>query len=110
MSFLIGILIGVIGIIFAAQNPAVVHVEFLAWNINGSLAIIIFLALLAGMLIGVLIFIPAAIHDSKLFSYLKRHNKKLTAELEAHKEALETTQMKLAQKPPVIIERTIIEK
>lgn len=110
MIFFIGILLGIVSVIFAFQNTAVVSVAFLGWQLEGSLAFIILLALVAGMLIFALLTLPAAIKDNMLFSRMARHNRRLAKDLEVHKEKLVEAEVKLEEKPAVIEKTTVIER
>lgn len=103
--FLIGILLGAIVVIFVLQNIASVSVAFLAWRFDGSLAIIVLLAVLAGMIVSWLLAIP----DMLRLSDLRSNNKKLQKDLEVHKQKLAETEGKLSQaETPVITEKTVI--
>ena len=110
MLFLIGILLGIFSVIFAFQNVTPVTVNILQWQLDGSLAFIILLAMAAGMLIFAFLTLPSAFRDSIEFSALQKHNKRLTKELEVHKEILTETQSKLADVASVPQNTVIIEK
>ena len=45
------VLIVAAAVIFSAQNAATVTLKFITWQFSGSLAIVVFLAVLAGMVI-----------------------------------------------------------
>ena len=51
MIFIIGIILGAVVVVFILQNIAPVSVVFLGWNLDGSLSVIVLLAIVAGMLI-----------------------------------------------------------
>ncbi|WP_022852889.1 LapA family protein [Thermodesulfatator atlanticus] len=62
------ILAAVLGIfiaVFAIQNAAPVTVKFLVWQFESSLAVLIIIAILAGMLLVLLISIPGRIKRRK---------------------------------------------
>ena len=104
--FIIGIILGAAVVVFMLQNIAPVAVAFLGWQFEGSLALIVILAVLVGMIISWLLAIP----DMLRLSDLKSHNKKLEKDLELHKQKLSETQGKLSQaETPVIVENTVIE-
>ena len=52
MKFIIGIILGAIAVIFAAQNAETVSYTFLAWDLTAPRAIVILAVLLAGIVIG----------------------------------------------------------
>ncbi len=103
--FIIGTILGAAVVVFMLQNFAPVSVSFLSWHFDGSIAIIVLLAVLAGMIISWLLSLP----DMLRLSDLKSHNKKLQRDLEAHKQKLSETEGKLSQaEAPVVMEKTII--
>lgn len=105
MIFIIGIILGAVVVVFILQNIAPVSVVFLGWNLDGSLAVIVLLAIVAGMLISWLLSIP----DLLRLSDLKSHNKRLQKDLDAHKQELDVTKGKLEQaETPVVVEKTVI--
>ena len=88
---ILGILIGAVSVVFALQNISIITVAFLFWHFDGSLSVILLLAIVAGMLMSVLVSVPEIIKDQmKLRTSYKRekaledeieHYKKLVAEL-----------------------------
>ncbi len=102
--FIIGIILGAGVVVFILQNLASVSVTFLGWQFDGSLAVIVILAVLMGMVISWLLAIP----DMLRLSDLKSHNKKLQKDLDVHKQKLSETEGKLSQAQTPVIEKTII--
>ncbi len=103
--FIIGSILGAAVVVFILQNITPVSVSFLSWQFDGSLAVIVILAVLAGMVISWLLSIP----DMLKISDLKSHNKKLQKDLEIHKQKLSETEGKLSQaETPVVVEKTVI--
>jgi uncharacterized integral membrane protein len=103
MTFIIGIIIGGGLVVFALQNLAPVMVTFFGWNIQGSIAIIVLIAFLAGGLLTLLFSLSAAFTGMINESRLKKHNAKLQKELDDHKQALSEAELKLAAKPDTVI-------
>lgn len=106
MLFIIGLLLGAVVVIFALQNITIITVAFLGWQFEGTLAWILILAALAGVLMSILISLPGIIKDSISLSHLRRHNKKLEEELLKHKELLAKTQENIVN--PIFVEKTTI--
>ncbi len=77
----IALLIAILAVIFALQNTVMVSITFLAWNIHGSLALVLLVTLAAGVVISLLASLPSLVR-SRLTS--RRQKKKLTA-LEAER-------------------------
>ena len=90
--FIVGLILGVIVVIFVLQNVIPVSVVFLGWHFNGSLALILLLAILLGMVISWLLSLPDMLKLSDLMS----HNKRLQKDLEIHRQKLTETEEKLA--------------
>lgn len=84
--FVFGILIGGAAVVFALQNIGVVTVTFFAWQISGSLAVILILAIITGMLTMSLLVLPSSISNSFKQKKLAKEIKKLEEELRKQKE------------------------
>jgi|GEM_PF-1916162 len=78
---IIGLLVGALVIIFAVQNIATVDAVFLTWHFEGSLALILVLAVVAGMIISSLLSLPDSFKKKFQISKLKDTNVKLQDEL-----------------------------
>lgn len=52
VNIVVAIIVVLIVSIFSVQNSAPVSISFLAWQFQASLAIVIFLAMLSGIIIG----------------------------------------------------------
>ena len=88
ISLLAGILLGGIAVIFTLQNVAVVTVVFLGWEFTSSLAVILLLTLLAGIVTALLILVPSLIRDLLYTASLKHQKKALEDELEAYRKTV----------------------
>ena len=86
-SLILGILLGAVSVIFILQNTAFVTVTFLTSHLQGSLALILFLALTAGALITLLILLPSFVKDVFALSEARKQKKALEEELAATKKA-----------------------
>ena len=84
-SFVIGIVLGAIAVIFAFQNVAVVTVSFFAWQLTGSLAIVILGTLLCGIVLTLLFLLPSVIRDEMYMSAIKRQKREAEDELARYK-------------------------
>jgi len=98
ISLILGLIIGALSVIFALQNVFSVTVSFLTWNLTASLALIISIALLLGLVVGILFTLPESIKNSFAISRLSKENKKLVDELEKEK-----------SENPVIVETREVE-
>jgi putative membrane protein len=52
MKFILGIIIGILVIIFMVQNAQVVEIKFLAWTITISRALMVLIVFVFGIFIG----------------------------------------------------------
>lgn len=78
---LLGIALGALSVVFILQNTAIVTVTFITWQLQGSLAVILFLAIASGILITLLILLPSFIGDVLALRTLRRQKKALEDEL-----------------------------
>ncbi len=83
---ILGIVLGAVSVIFALQNVMVITVTFFTWQLQGSLALILLLAILMGVLITLLMVLPESIRNYFKYKNLKKENAKLEEELRKQKE------------------------
>jgi len=76
-----GLMIGALVVIFALQNIFAVTVTFLVWELTTSLALLVAICVLVGLLTGILLSVPESIRNIFVISKLKKENKKLSDEL-----------------------------
>ncbi len=55
MKFILGLIFGIVMVIFIFQNIDVVEINFLFWSISISRALMIFLVLLIGIILGAIL-------------------------------------------------------
>ncbi len=89
------ILAAVLGIfiaLFAIQNAASVTVKFMFWQFQSSLAVVIILAMLAGMLLVFLLSIPGRFKRRKELYDKQKKIKELEKRLQGRKEGPEMSE------------------
>ena len=87
---ILGAILGAVSVVFVLQNITPITVTFFAWHIEGSLALVLFLALASGMLFTILMLVPGFIRDEFRLASLKKRNKQLEAEVaSAHRDTAE---------------------
>lgn len=96
ISLILGLLLGAGVIIFAVQNIATTSVVFLVWEFEGSLALMVVLAIAVGMAISWLLSIPGAFNRRIQISRLKSNNEKLADQLTDTKVKVEEEKSKVA--------------
>ena len=78
---LLGAILGGLSVIFVLQNIIPVTVTFLTWQIEGSLAVILFLAMMSGVFVTLLMLLPGLIRDEFDYSKLKQEKKEVEDDL-----------------------------
>ncbi len=87
MIFLIlGIILGAVAVVFALQNTDIITVSFFAYQFEGSLAFILILTVLMGVLASLLIVLPDSIKNHFRYRRLQSDHTKLGEELRKQKE------------------------
>ena len=86
LLLILGLLIGALSVVFALQNIAVITVTFLAWQVTGSLAVILLVAMVAGMIMSILVSIPEVIKDQRKVKVLEARLAEKEKEIEHYKQ------------------------
>ncbi len=84
--FILGLLLGAVSVIFALQNVAIITVNFFSWQLTGSLALILLVAIASGVIVCVLLLLPEFTNNYFKNRSLKKENKLLAEELRKQKE------------------------
>lgn len=87
---LLGAIIGAFSVVFVAQNTMPISVTFLSWQIEGSLAVVLTITFVGGVLMTALFSIPGLISDWVESSRLRRRIKVLEEDLAKMKNGTET--------------------
>lgn len=72
VALILALLLAIGASIFSSQNAVPVTVAFFRWKFEASLAIVILLSVLCGVLMAVMIFIPMVVKKTWVLSRLKR--------------------------------------
>ena len=72
---------------FVFQNITPVTVTFMTWQMEGSLAVMLFLAMLSGVAITLLLLLPSLVRDQFRTLRLKQKARSLEGEIAQHKAA-----------------------
>lgn len=84
--FILGLILGAFAVVFALQNVTTITITFFAWEMTGSLAILIIMAILSGILITLLIILPESVNNYFKNRKLKKEIAKLEEQLRKQKE------------------------
>ena len=79
------LLIAVVAVIFALQNTMTVTISFLAWEVTGSLSLVLLITLAIGAVIGLLVLAPSTIKTTLAASGHRKRIGVLEKELDEHK-------------------------
>ena len=105
MSILLvlALFIAIIAVIFALQNTAAVTVSFFFWQFHESLALVLLLTVILGVLIGILTILPGSIRSKLRISSQRKKVDALEKALQAEKLQREDAvrQLELLKNPPV---------
>jgi len=84
LAIIVAIVIAIAGVAFATQNSVPATVVFLVWRFDGSLGVIVLLALALGALVAALVSTPAALRANWV---ARRQRKEIDSLKLAHAEA-----------------------
>ncbi|NDJ18144.1 LapA family protein [Myxacorys almedinensis] len=97
---LLALLIAIVAVVFALQNSAPIAVQFLGWQSQDSLALILLLTFTFGVLVGLLISLPPFIKRLRRSSHLKHRLHERDSEIEElHRQLVEARQQLNALPP-----------
>ncbi len=60
---IVALLIAIVAVIFALQNTMTITISFLAWEVTGSLSLVLLVTLAIGVVIGLLFLAPSTIKE-----------------------------------------------
>ena len=97
---IVALIIAIVAVIFALQNTMTITIAFLAWEVTGSLSLVLLITLAIGVVIGLLVLSPSAIKSSLSVSSNRKRIGSLEKELDDHKaKVAELTKPKPATPP-----------
>ncbi len=107
LLILLALLIALLAVVFALQNATMVTITFLAWQFQGSLALLLLLTLAVGFLIGWLAAMPSVVRHRLDKSGLRKQIAALQETLEEERTRLAVVSDQLkedisesAERPP----------
>jgi uncharacterized integral membrane protein len=86
------LIIAILAIIFALQNASIIVISFLAWQFQGSPAMILLLAFVLGSTVSLLLVLPKLVKGSFTISGQKKKIEELQKELESKRKEEATEQ------------------
>ena len=82
---IVALVVAIVAVIFALQNTMTITISFLAWEVTGSLSLVLLVTLAIGALIGLLVLAPSTIKNSLSASSQRKRLGSLEKELDDHK-------------------------
>lgn len=97
LLLIFSLVIALFAILFAIQNTTVTPIRFLFWETEGSLALVLFIALVAGALISYLATAPGQIKQRMTISSQRKRITEVEGQLTSTQEELQGTKEQLQQ-------------
>jgi len=82
---IVALVIAIVAVIFALQNTMPIIISFLAWEVKGSLSLVLLVTLAIGVVIGLLVLAPSTIKNTLAASGHRKRIGLLEKELDEHK-------------------------
>ncbi len=92
---ILALVLALLAVVFALQNTITVTISFLFWQFTGSLALVLLVALAAGMLVSFLAYLPSLIRGQLSARKMRKHATELESNLADHKQRLQEAELKL---------------
>lgn len=89
---ILALLVAIVAVIFALQNTAAITVSFFLWQISGSLALVVLVTLVVGVLVGWLFVAPSMLKGSLQGASQRKRIAALEKEVSDYKTNLEKLQ------------------
>lgn len=107
---ILAFLIAIAAIIFALQNTAAVTVSFFVWQFHQSLALVLILTAIVGVLIGILTVLPGSIRSKWRLANQRKKIDALEKNLQSEKVQREEVQrqLNLLKNPPPPVIPTVV--
>jgi lipopolysaccharide assembly protein A len=93
----LALIIAIVAVVFALQNTALVTLTFFLWSFQGSLALLVLVALAVGALVGILVSLPGLVKNSWTSASQKKKITTLQTSLDDYRAKLDEAQRKVAE-------------
>lgn len=101
---ILALIVAIVAVIFALQNPTTVTISLLFWQFEGSMALMLLVALTVGVLISLLLSAPAVIRRSRGAPGDKKTIDTLRGQVAERDKQIEELEARLSAPPPKPIE------
>ena len=83
---IVALIIAVLAVVFAIQNASIILISFLAWQFQGSMALVLLLTFVLGFIAALLIVLPKLIRGNLMISSQKKKLGELPEKIEGENE------------------------
>lgn len=97
LYLVLALILAIVAVIFALQNTAAVTLTFFAWEVGGSLSLVVLVTLVIGVLVGWLFVAPSLVKNSLQGSGQRKRIAALEKEVGEYKASLEKAQGKVKE-------------
>jgi len=104
--FVVALVLALLVTVFAVQNNQPITISFLFWSINGSLALVLMVTLVLGIVIGVLLMTPGSVRNRLQVGGLQRSLRSLEQEKAAAAEPIVTDPAQSEAEPSEAVEES----
>ncbi len=102
--FVVALILALLVTVFAVQNNQPITISFLFWSIDGSLALVLMVTLVLGIVIGVLLMAPGSVRSRLQVGGLQRSLRSLEQEKATAAEAIVTDPAQSEAEPAEAVE------
>ena len=107
ISLIFGVVLGAALVVFVLQNVAIVTVVFLSWHITGSLALVLLVSIISGVVVTLLILLPSLIKNDFYLASLKREKKAVDDQLVRSQQELASWESSAPRTNTITVEKTV---
>ena len=108
ISLILGAILGAALVVFVLENVTVVTVNFMTWQMTGSLALVLLASIVSGIVVTLLVLLPGLIKDDFTLAAIKREKRVSDDELATARLALADANARLANTQTIVVEKTLI--
>lgn len=96
LALILGFILGAVAILFILENNTVVALTFMQWQFETTIALVVILSILVGIILSLLMVLPSAIGSSFRMRRLRKHNERLAHEAETQRQVADQATEQLA--------------
>ena len=90
LTLIFSLLVAIVAVVFALQNPQMMEVNLLFLETQGSAALVLLITFVIGVVVGLLSTLPARIRDKRAIKKLKKTNSGTSSDMPTGPSAMDT--------------------